>query len=76
MATLCAFGQRRNHRGARGHVDARRQRFCGKHHLHQTLLEQLLNQLLPGREDSCMVRSNATQQGISVNAIANSFRIG
>ncbi|CAI8420111.1 MAG: Uncharacterised protein [Cyanobium sp. ARS6] len=76
MTTLCAFRQCSNHCGARRHVDSCRQCLGGEHHLHQPLLEQLLDQLLPGRKHSGMMRGDSTQQSIGVQAVANGFRIG
>ena len=66
VASLGALAQRRNHRCASRHVDAGRQGFGGKHHLDQPLLEQLLDQLLPGRQHTGMVGGNAPQQCLGV----------
>ena len=71
VAPLSALGERRDHRGAGGHVDAGRQGFGGEHHLDQTLLEQLFNQFFPGRQHTGMVGGDAAQQGIGVAAIAH-----
>ena len=75
MPPFRALRERSDHRAARRHVDARRQGFSGKHHLHQPLLKQLFDQLFPGRKHSCVMGCNPTQQRISMKAIANSLRI-
>ena len=48
MPPFGSLGQGRNHRAAGRHVDARRQGLRREDHLHQPLLEELLDQLLPG----------------------------
>ena len=75
MAPLCALGESRDHRATSRHVDPRRQGFGGEHHLDKSLLEQLLNQFLPGGQDSGMVSSDPPQQSIGMEAVPHSFRI-
>ena len=47
---VAAASQRRDDGRARRHVDARRERLGGEHHLQQALLETLLDQRLPACE--------------------------
>ena len=75
MAPLSALGQCGNHGAAGGHVDAGRQGFRRKDHLHQPLLEQLLNQFFPGRQDTGVMGGDPPLQGIGVNPIADRFRV-
>ena len=75
MPPLGAFGEGRNHRAAGRHVDACRQGLRGEDHLHQPLLEELFDQLLPGGQNTGVVGSDAPQQRISVNSIPNGLGV-
>ena len=75
MPPLGAFGEGRNHRAAGRHVDACRQGLRGEDHLHQPLLEELFDQLLPGGQNTGVVGRDAPQQRISVNSIPNGLGV-
>ena len=76
MPPLRSLGERGDHGAARGHVDAGRQGLGREDHLHETLLEELLDQLLPGRQDSGVVGRNAAQQGIVMAPVPHRLRSG
>ncbi|SBO44597.1 protein of unknown function [Cyanobium sp. NIES-981] len=62
MTSLRSLGERRDHSCSRRHVDSCRQCFCGKDNLDEAKLEHLLDKLLPCRQDTGMMGSNAVKQ--------------
>ena len=74
MPVLGALGERGDHRGAGRHVDASGEGFSGKHHFHQTGLEELFDQLLPRRQHAGVVGGYTAQQGFGMNAVAHRLR--
>ena len=75
MTPFRALGQGRDHGGASRHVDTGGQGLRGEDHLDQALLEQLFDQLLPSRKHTGMVRRDAPEQSIGMDAIPHRLRV-